>query len=128
MKKAFILGATLMGFILNGCDNPAAEKETTYYYQTGGVSNTAYNVIMENPGLEAQHSLIFCNQYPVTGDIYRETVQGFSRTQLENDLDLITASGFSKTQFLRTLDSAGTIFEMFLMPNSDKVYFYVEKE
>jgi len=81
-------------FTLVGCDN--GNKSPTYYYEIGTVSPKAYSLINSSPGLSAQQALAYCNQYPVTGDIYKEAESGYSRKELENDLNQINVSGFSK--------------------------------
>ena len=132
-KQKLFLGFTVtlfaVIFTLAGCDNGNGNNGPTYYYETGGVSTTAYNLINSNPGLSAQQALAYCNQYPVAGDIYREAESGYTRSQLENDLNqLNNVPGFSKTQFLRMLDSTGAVFQLFSMVNNDIVYAYVEEE
>jgi len=135
---AYLIGiialVAVVGFSMASCDNGGGSsgssggKNPTYYYETGGVSDTAYGYIYSNPGISAKQFRAYCLQYPVAGDIYREAESGYSRNQLENDLNQINVTGFSKTQFLQLLDSTGAVFQMFLLENGDKIYVYVEKE
>jgi len=131
-NKRFWLGILAMvlvfGMVVVGCDNGSTSGGKTYYYQIGGISVAAWNLINSNPGISAQRALAYCNQYPVIGDPYKEVKSGYTRSRLENDLDQISIPGFSKTQFLKMLDSGGAVFQMFSLINGDYIYCYVEEE
>jgi hypothetical protein len=116
----------LVVLFIAGCEM-LTDIETTYYYQSGGVSTGAYPLI-NTAGLSAQQALAYCNQYPVLGDKYSDVKSGYKRSQLEGDLNKINVPGFSKTQFLRILDTSGAVFQMFVLVNNDIIYYYVEKQ
>jgi len=124
MKK-FLFGLVIIVVAFIGCD---LDTDPTYYYQTGGISVTAFNLINSSPGITAKQALAYCNQYPVIPDVYKEVKSGYTRTQLENDLNKINVVGFSKTQFLNMLDSYGDVFQMFILLNGDYIYYYVKEE
>jgi hypothetical protein len=129
MRKIFFIETVLICLVLFACEiyvTPGAE--TSYYWQSGGVSTAAYNLLTSNQGISAGDAIIYCNQYPVAGDSYRDAKTERTRNQLENWVNTIVVSGFSGTSFLRMLDSTGAAFYYSTKLNGDYVYYYAKKE
>ncbi|GBU24555.1 hypothetical protein R83H12_01189 [Fibrobacteria bacterium R8-3-H12] len=101
----------------------------TYYWEIGGISVKAMDLINSTPGISAKDVLKYLNQYPVIPDKYKSVGSGASRAEIENAFDNVSVSisGFSKVQTLRTLDTDGYVLFTFTNAVSDWIYFYVEK-
>lgn len=145
MKKLRVLRLLLIGLLLAGCSNsPTGSDDNkndinnnsndnithTYYLETGGISTTANDLINSTPGITAEQALAYCNQYAVFNDIYKDAEAGYSRADLETDLEKLEANvnNFHKDTFLRNLDLGGAYFQVFVAQNGDLIYAYVEEE
>jgi hypothetical protein len=129
-KQKQFLGFTAILFAviltLAGCD--IDKDDLTYYYEIGEVSPKALELITSSPFATAQQLLAYCHQNPAQNDKYRASGSGYTRSQLEDDLNQIKATGFSTSQFLGILDSGGAAFQAFTTIYDDYLYLYVKEE
>jgi len=133
MRNIFskLLAATFgiaMAFTFLSCasdsDPSSSGKEVTYYLETGGISETAYDLVkdLDEP---AENLVGYCHRYMVPNDKYKSAESGLSRANLEKELDDIPDM---KPAILRSLDKDGAVFGIFKANYEDLVFLYIEKE
>jgi hypothetical protein len=98
--------------------------EETYYFETGGISETAYDLVkdLDEP---AENLVAYCHRYRAPNDKYAYAEPKLSREELEKELDEIPLPSVKAT-ILRSLDKDGAVFGIF-KAGEDFVFIYIEK-